>query len=253
MKIVRVQTDEGIRYGGVEEEGIRLHEGTPLVAWEPTEVVIPFTEAKLLAPIFPTKVLALGRNYEDHAAEFNNPVPEIPIVFLKPSTSVIGPGAPIVYPTQSNEVHHEGELVVVIGKVARNVAAEDAFSYILGYTIGNDVTARDLQKSDRLWTRGKGFDTFCPIGPAIETEFDPLEGQLLECHVNGELRQSAPITDMVFGVAEQIEFISAFTTLLPGDIIMTGTPAGVGPIVPGDEVVVTIEQLGSLSNPVVAA
>lgn len=252
MKIVRVQTDEGIRYGGVEEEGIRLHEGTPLVAWEPTEVIIPFTEAKLLAPIFPTKVIALGRNYEDHAKEFNNPVPEIPIVFWKPSTSVIGPGAPIVYPPQTQDLHHEGELVVVIGKVARHVKAEDANGYILGYTIGNDVTARDLQRSDRLWTRGKGFDTFAPIGPAIETEFDPLEGHQLEVRVNGELRQSAPITDMIFGIGEQIEFITEFTTLLPGDIIMTGTPAGVGPMQPGDVCEVSIETLGTLSNPVVA-
>jgi len=252
MKIVRVQTDEGIRYGGVEEEGIRLHEGTPLVAWEPTEVIVPFEEAKLLSPIFPTKIVAIGRNYEDHAKEMDNPVPEIPIVFWKPSTSIVGPGAPIIYPPLTESLHFEGELVVVLGKVAKNVKAEDANGYILGYTIGNDVTARDLQRSDRLWTRGKGFDTFAPIGPAIETEFDPLEGQQLETRVNGELMQSAPITDMIFGVAELVEFITAFTTMLPGDIIMTGTPAGVGPMEPGDEVEVSIEQLGTLANPIVA-
>lgn len=252
MKIVRVQTDEGIRYGGVEEEGIRLHQGTPLVAWEPTEVILSFAEAKLLAPIFPTKVVAVGRNYEDHAHELNNPVPEIPAVFWKPSTSVVGPGAPVIYPPQTKDLQHEGELVVVMGKVAKNVAAEDAAGSILGYTIGNDITARDLQKSDTQWTRGKGFDTFCPIGPAIETEFDPQQGQQIEVRVNGELRQSGSISDMIFGVGELVEFISAFTTLLPGDIIMTGTPAGVGSLEPGDEVEVSIEQLGTLNNPVVS-
>jgi len=252
MKIVRVQTDEGIRYGGVEEEGIRLYEGTPLVAWEPTEVVMSFSEARLLAPIFPTKVVAVGRNYEDHANELNNPIPKIPAVFWKPSTSVVGPGAPIIYPPQTKDLQHEGELVVVIGKVAKNVAAQDAAGSILGYTIGNDVTARDLQKSDTQWTRGKGFDTFCPIGPSIETEFDPLQGQHIEVKVNGDLRQSGSISDMIFGVAELVEFITAFTTLLPGDIILTGTPAGVGPMEPGDEVEVSIEQLGTLNNPVVS-
>ncbi|HDH03564.1 MAG TPA: FAA hydrolase family protein [Actinobacteria bacterium] len=202
--------------------------------------------------MFPTKVVAVGRNYEDHAKELENPIPEIPVVFWKPSTSVIGPGAPIIYPAQTKDLQHEGELVVVIGKVAKNVAADDAAGSILGYTIGNDVTARDLQKSDTQWTRGKGFDTFCPIGPAIETEFDPLQGQQIEVKVNGDLRQSGSMSDMIFGVAELVEFITAFTTLLPGDIIMTGTPAGVGPMEPGDEVEVSIEQLGTLNNPVVS-
>ncbi len=252
MKIVRVQTSEGIRYGGVEEEGIRVHEGTPLVAWEPTEVLIPFPEARLLAPILPTKVVAVGRNYEAHAAEMGNETPTTPMIFIKPSTSVIGPEEPIILPAQSDEVHHEAEMAVVIGTVARNVRAEDAHSVILGYTAANDVSARDLQRSDGQWGRAKGFDTFCPLGPAIETEFDPLEDHSLECRVNGDVRQGASITEMVFGVAELVEFITSVMTLLPGDVILTGTPSGVGPIVDGDRVEVRLEGIGTLANPVVA-
>lgn len=252
MKIVRIQTLEGIRYGVVEEEGIRLHEGSPLVAWEPTEVVIPFEEATLLAPIFPTKVVCVGKNYEDHAAEMGSDIPANPIIFIKPATSVIGPEDPIVLPHQSKEVHHEAELAVVIGSVARKVRAEDAHTVILGYTAANDVTARDLQRADGQWARAKGFDTFCPLGPAIETEFDPLEDHTLECRVNGETRQSSSITNLVFGVAEIVEFVSAIMTLLPGDVILTGTPSGVGPIVDGDRVEVVLDGVGTLANPVVA-
>ena len=252
MKIVRLQTPEGIRYGGVEEEGVRVHEGTPLVAWEPTEVIIAFQEAKLLSPILPTKIVAVGRNYEDHAAELGNELPESPMIFLKPSTSVIGPEEAIVIPPASSEVHHEAEMAVVIGAVARNVRAENAHTVILGYTAANDVTARDLQRSDGQWGRAKGFDTFCPLGPAIETEFDPLEDHTIECRVNDEVRQGASITDVVFGVAELVEFITSAMTLLPGDVILTGTPSGVGPIVDGDRVEVRLEGIGTLSNPVVA-
>ena len=252
MKIVRVDTPEGIRYGGVEEEGIRVHEGSPLVAWEPTEVIIPFSEARLLSPILPTKIVAVGRNYADHAAEFGNDVPEDPILFLKPSTSVIGPEDPIVLPAASEEVHHEAEMAIVVGKVSRHVRAEDAHSVILGYTAANDVSARDLQRSDGQWGRAKGFDTFCPLGPAIETEFDPLEDHTLECLVNGVVRQGASVNDLIFGVAELIEFITSVMTLLPGDVILTGTPAGVGPIVDGDRVEVRLDGIGTLANPVVA-
>jgi len=252
MKIVRVDTLEGIRYGGVEEEGIRVHEGSPLVAWEPTEVIIPFTEARLLSPILPTKIVAVGRNYADHAAEFGNDVPEDPMLFLKPSTSVIGPEDSIVLPAASEEVHHEAEMAIVVGKVSRHVRAEDAHSVILGYTAANDVSARDLQRSDGQWGRAKGFDTFCPLGPAIETEFDPLEDHTLECFVNGVVRQGASVNDLIFGVAELIEFITSVMTLLPGDVILTGTPAGVGPIVDGDRVEVRLDGIGTLANPVVA-
>ena len=252
MKIVRMQTPEGIRYGGVEPEGLRIYDGTPFVAWQPTEVVISFEQARLLAPVFPTKVVGVGANYALHAEEMGRRLPYSPSIFIKPSTAVIGPGQPIVLPALSNEVHHEAELAVVIGKVARRVAVEDASTVVLGYTAGNDVTARDLQREDGHPTRAKGFDTFCPLGPAIETEYDPLEDFALECRVNGGIRQGSSINDIVFGVAELISFITSVMTLLPGDVIMTGTPSGVGPLSHGDLVEVTLEGVGTLSNPVVA-
>lgn len=246
---MRASSDE-IAYGAVEPEGIRVHQGSPFVAWEPTETLVPFDQAQLLSPVLPTKVVAVGRNYSDHAAELDNEVPDEPLIFLKPPTSVIGPGTPIVLPPESDEVHHEAELAVVIGRVARRVKAEEASRHILGYTAGNDVTARDLQRSDGQWTRAKGFDTFCPLGPAMETELDPA-GLGVVCRVNGEVRQEATTNDMVFGVGELIESITQVMTLLPGDVILTGTPAGVGPIVPGDFVEVEIERIGILGNPVV--
>jgi 2-keto-4-pentenoate hydratase/2-oxohepta-3-ene-1,7-dioic acid hydratase in catechol pathway len=253
MKIVRVDSEvDDITYGSVEPKGIRLHLGTPLVAWEPTETVVPWDQARLLAPVIPSKVVAVGRNYVDHAAELDNEIPENPLIFLKPPTSVIGPLQPIRYPSDSENVHHEAELAVVVGKVARDVRIEDAGMYILGYTAANDVTARDLQRSDGQWTRAKGFDTFCPLGPAIDTDLDPLEGLQITCRVNGDLRQSGSTADMVFGVSELLSYMSHVMTLLPGDVILTGTPAGVGPIEPGDKVEVEIEGIGVLMNPVVA-
>ena len=252
MKIVRIRTEgDEIAYGVAEPDGIALYRGTPFVAWEPTDAMIPFEEAHLLSPVFPTKVVCVGRNYAEHAEERGNPVPDEPVIFIKPSTSVIGPGGAIVLPSEATEVHHEAELGVVVGKVSHRVAAEDAASHILGYTAGNDVTARDLQKRDGQWSRAKGFDSFCPLGPAIETELDPA-GLRVSCEVNGELRQEGSTDDMVFGVAEIFEFVSRVMTLLPGDVILTGTPAGVGPIHPGDRVEVTIERIGTLANPVVA-
>lgn len=252
MKIVRIRLEDGeIAYGGVEPEGIRVHHGTPFVAWEPTEVLVSFEEAHLLAPVFPTKVVCIGRNYAEHAAERDAEVPDEPVIFLKPATAVIGPGQPIVLPPEAETVHHEAELTIVVGTVSRKVAAEDAAKHIIGYTAANDVSARDLQAKDGQWTRAKGFDTFCPLGPALETELDPVGLQIL-CRVNGEVRQEGNTEDMVFGVAEIFEFVTRVMTLLPGDIILTGTPAGVGPIVPGDFVEVAIERVGSLSNPVVA-
>jgi 2-keto-4-pentenoate hydratase/2-oxohepta-3-ene-1,7-dioic acid hydratase in catechol pathway len=196
-------------------------------------------------------VVGVGRNYAEHAEELGNKLPDDPVIFLKPATAVIGPGAPIVLPSDSSEVHHEAELAVVVGKVSHRVAAEDAASHILGYTAGNDVTARDLQKKDGQWTRAKSFDSFCPLGPAIETELDPA-GLRISCEVNGELRQEGSTYDMVFGVAELFAFVSRVMTLLPGDVILTGTPAGVGPIRAGDRVEVIIERIGTLANPVVA-
>lgn len=253
MKIVRVDTDvDDITYGAVEPDGIRLHRGTPFVAWEPTETIVPFEEARLLAPVIPTKVVAVGKNYAEHAEEMGSDVPSSPVIFLKPPTSVIGPYQAIRLPRLSNEVHHEAELAVVIGTVTRAVAIEDVGSHILGYTAANDVTARDLQRSDGQWTRAKGFDTFCPLGPAIDTELDPLEGLAVTCRVNGDLRQAGSTADFVFGVGELVSFISSVMTLLPGDVILTGTPAGVGPIEVGDRVEVEVEGIGVLVNPVVA-
>ena len=252
MKIVRILLeDDEIAYGGVEPEGIRVHQGTPFVAWEPTEAMISFDEAQLLAPVFPTKVVCVGRNYAEHAAEHDAAVPDEPVLFLKPATAVIGPGQPIVLPPAAEVVHHEAELAIVVGTVSRKVKAEDAGAHIIGYTAANDVTARDLQARDGQWTRAKGFDTFCPLGPALETELDPI-GLSITCAVNGELKQDGNTEDMVFGVAEIFEFVTAVMTLLPGDVILTGTPAGVGPLVPGDFVDVSIERVGSLTNPVVA-
>jgi 2-keto-4-pentenoate hydratase/2-oxohepta-3-ene-1,7-dioic acid hydratase in catechol pathway len=175
----------------------------------------------------------------------------MPLIFLKPPTTIIGPGSQIVLPPQSQQVEHEGELVVVIGKQGRWVPPEQAIEYVLGYSVGNDITARDLQRRDGQWTRGKGFDTFAPLGPWIETEFDPADA-LVTCMVNGEMRQMASTRDMVFGVRQLIAFISSIMTLMPGDLIYTGTPAGVGPLLPGDVVDVSIEGIGKLSNPVVA-
>jgi 2-keto-4-pentenoate hydratase/2-oxohepta-3-ene-1,7-dioic acid hydratase in catechol pathway len=253
MKIVRVDTSvDDITYGAVEPEGIRLHRGTPFVAWEPTETVVAWDQARLLAPVIPTKIVAVGKNYADHAEEMGSDVPASPIIFLKPATSVIGPLQPIRLPALSSEVHHEAELAVVMGKVARNVPIEDAGSHILGYTAANDVTARDLQELDGQWTRAKGFDTFCPLGPAIDTELDPLEGLSVTCRVNDEVRQEGSTADLIFGVGELVAFVTSVMTLLPGDVILTGTPSGVGPIEAGDRVEVEIEGIGVLLNPVVA-
>jgi 2-keto-4-pentenoate hydratase/2-oxohepta-3-ene-1,7-dioic acid hydratase in catechol pathway len=252
MKIVRIDSEvDDITYGAVEPEGIRIYRGTPLVAWEPTETVVAWDRARLLAPVIPTKVVAVGRNYVEHAEEFGNEVPEQPLIFLKPPTTVIGPLQPIRVPPETSQIEHEAELAVVMGKVTRRVAVEDIGPHILGYTAANDVTARDLQRSDGQWTRGKGFDTFCPLGPAIDTELDPAEGLSIICRVNDEIRQTGSTSDMVFPVGELVSYISQIMTLLPGDVILTGTPAGVGPFDVGDRVEVEIEGIGVLVNPVI--
>ncbi len=253
MKIVRIKAGDDIVYGVADSEGVLVYEGSPFVAWEPTESVVPWPSVTLLAPVLPTKVMCVGKNYEDHADEMGGELPEEPLVFMKPATSVVGTNANVVHPRISSEVHHEAELAVVISRPARHVKAEDASRYIFGYTAANDVTARDLQARDGQWTRAKGFDTFCPLGPAIETELDPLERLAVICRVNGEVRQAGFTSDMVFGVAEIIAFITAFTTLLPGDVILTGTPSGVGKVEPGDLMDVEIDGIGTLTNRVVAA
>ncbi|MDQ6658599.1 MAG: fumarylacetoacetate hydrolase family protein [Actinomycetota bacterium] len=209
----------------------------------------PLSETRLLAPILPSKVVAFGRTYADHAAELGNAVPDEPLCFLKPSTSVVGPGAKIVLPPQSKQVSFEGELAVVIGRPCKDVAADNVASVILGYTVANDVTARDLQKTDGQWARAKGFDSFCPLGPWIETELDPF-GLSIRTEVDGEVKQDGSTSDLLFTIGELIEWISAAMTLLPGDVILTGTPEGVGLLQAGQTVTIEIEGIGTLSNPV---
>jgi 2-keto-4-pentenoate hydratase/2-oxohepta-3-ene-1,7-dioic acid hydratase in catechol pathway len=249
MRLVRFRFGDRIATGVVEGDAVRALAGTFFENPVPSGEEIPLDDVRLLAPILPSKVVCLGKNYAAHAAEFGGEVPEVPLVFLKPSTSVSGPGDPIPLPPISNRVDYEGELAVVIGRIARNVRAEETFRYVLGYTCGNDVTLRDLQKKDDQWARAKGFDGSCPLGPWVETELDPIDVHL-ETRVNGEVRQSASTSDMVFGVATIIEFVTAFMTLLPGDVIMTGTPEGVGKLEPGDRVEVVIDGIGVLMNPV---
>jgi 2-keto-4-pentenoate hydratase/2-oxohepta-3-ene-1,7-dioic acid hydratase in catechol pathway len=250
VRLVRFRHGDRIARGTLEGEFVRPLQGTFFENPLPTGEEVPLSTVKLLAPVLPSKVVCIGRNYVEHAQEMGDDVPEEPIIFLKPSTSVIGPGDPIPYPRISEQVDHEGELGVVIARLARRVKAEQAGNYILGFTCGNDVTARDLQRKDGQWTRGKGFDGFCPLGPWIETILDPSD-LALECRVNGEIRQSARTSQLTFGPNELVEFITQVMTLLPGDVILTGTPAGVGPMKPGDRVEVDVEGIGVLENEVV--
>ncbi|QHC66221.1 DUF2437 domain-containing protein [Rathayibacter sp. VKM Ac-2759] len=258
MKIARFATqrtgDNGgaILFGIVDEDELVVLAGDPMFAgFETTGERIPIAEAKLLAPVIPrSKVVGIGKNYSDHAAEMGGDAPAEPLIFLKPNTSVIGPDEAIVLPEDSQQVEYEGELAIVIGAVARNVRAEDFEEVVFGYTIANDVTARDLQKSDGQWARAKGYDTFCPIGPVIETELIWNESAL-ETRVNGRRVQSGNTGDMIHGVPEIVAYVSRVFTLLPGDVILTGTPAGVGPIANGDTVAIDIEGIGTLFNPVI--
>lgn len=251
MRIVRYQIkNETPRYGWILEGKVGSIFGNIYEDYRRMEAEIPIGEVKLLAPGQPSKIICIGRNYVEHAREQNAEVSNVPLIFLKPPSAIINPGEAIILPPQSQQIEHEGELVVVIGKGGRNIIPEEAQGHILGYTIGNDVTARDLQHSDGQWTRAKGFDTFCPFGPWVETEFDASDA-LITCRVSGQPRQMASTRDMVFSVNQLIAFISSVMTLYPGDLIFTGTPAGVGPLKPGDTVEVEIEGLGKLSNPVV--
>ncbi len=250
MKLVRFQTPSGPGFGVVEGEVVYRAAGDYATGFCRGEQVGELRRLTLLSPCQPTKIIALGRNYAAHAAEHGTEVPSRPLIFLKPPSAVIGPGEPIVCPPQSARVEHEVELAVVIGRRARQVAAADAWDYVLGYTCANDVTARDLQHTDEQWTRAKGFDTFAPLGPWIVTDLDPTS-LTLTCRVNGQVKQQGSTSDMVFKTPQLIEFISAVMTLEPGDVILTGTPKGVGPIRPGDQVEVEIEGIGTLRNPVV--
>ncbi|MEZ0395423.1 MAG: fumarylacetoacetate hydrolase family protein [Anaerolineales bacterium] len=253
MRIVRYQSgNEPPRYGWILENKVGPIDGNPFGEYRRLEANLPLDSVRLLAPVTPSKIICLGRNYAEHAKEHNAEVPKVPLIFLKPPSSILDPGGSIVLPPQSQQVEHEAELVAVIGRRGRHILAEEAHQYILGYTCGNDVTARDLQRLDGQWTRAKGFDTFCPFGPWIDTDFDPSDA-VITCRVNGQPRQMASTHDMVFSVANLVVFISSVMTLEPGDLIFTGTPAGVSPLKAGDVVEVEIERLGKLSNPVVAA
>jgi 2-keto-4-pentenoate hydratase/2-oxohepta-3-ene-1,7-dioic acid hydratase in catechol pathway len=239
-------------YGLIEGEQIREISGPPWSVWSHGSRTWPAPDVRLLAPVDPGKIVCVGRNYAAHAAELGNEVPKEPLIFLKPPSAIIGPGEPIVLTPQSRRVEHEGELALIVGRRCSQLKdSDDALSYLLGYSCLNDVTARDLQKSDVQFTRAKGFDTFCPVGPHIETELDPTD-LLVELHVNGALRQSGRTSLMVYPVAFLVRWISRVMTLNPGDLIATGTPAGVGPLVAGDVVTVSVAGVGVLRNPVQA-
>ncbi len=252
MKIVLFQTKElSPRYGWVSKDRVGEILGDPFAEFRRSEAEIPIDEVRFLPPVRPSKIICVGRNYAAHARESDAEVPELPLLFLKPPSTLIGHQDTILLPPQSQRVEHEAELGVVIGKQGRWISTEETLDFVFGYTVANDVTARDLQRRDGQWTRAKGFDTFCPIGPWIETEFDPADA-MITCSVNGEVRQMATTRDMVFSVRQLIAFASSVMTLEPGDVLLTGTPAGVGPLMADDLVEASIEGLGNLQNPVEA-
>lgn len=250
MRIIRFKKNGGApKYGWIRDDKVGEIQGDMFGEYRRREAKTPLAEVKLVVPCQPSKIICVGRNYVDHAKELGNEVPKVPLIFLKPPSAIISNGEDILLPPQSAQVEHEAELVIVIGRRGRNITPENARQHIFGYTVGNDVTARDLQRTDDQWTRAKGFDTFCSFGPWIDTEFDPSDA-VVTCRVNGQMRQMASTRDMVFNVATLIAFISSVMTLEPGDLVFTGTPAGVGELNDGDVVVVEIEGLGRLSNPV---
>lgn len=255
MKLCRFKASEKISFGVIEGDSVFEIKDDPLAPGFSGEVKKgtehKLDKVKLLAPVMPSKIVAIGLNYKAHAAEFGKPLPEEPMIFIKPSTAVIGPEDEIIYPGHmSHRVDYEGELGLVIGKAAKEVQVKDAAEYILGYTCVNDVTARDLQGKDIQYTRAKGFDTFAPIGPSIETNLDPLDATI-QTYLNGQLKQNTSSKDMIFNVFQLVSFVSHVMTLLPGDIITTGTPSGIGKMRPGDVVEVRIEGIGGLKNRVV--
>lgn len=250
MKIVRfIDSDNKIQVGWLDDNKIGLIEGDIFGEYQRLEPAIYLHSVKLLSPVLPQKIICVGRNYVEHAAEQNFELPESPQLFLKPPSAIIANNDFIVIPPQSNQVEHEAELVVVIGKKGRWIPVEECKKYIFGFSIGNDVTARDIQYKDLQWTRGKGFDTFCPIGPWIETELDSADC-LITCKVNGELRQMASTREMAFSVNQIVAYASTVMTLEPGDVIFTGTPAGIGTLNPGDTIEIIIEGIGILRNSV---
>jgi 2-keto-4-pentenoate hydratase/2-oxohepta-3-ene-1,7-dioic acid hydratase in catechol pathway len=240
-----------VAFGVIEGDIVVPIVGHPFAPIERTEIGLELAELRLLAPVLPSKVVAIGRNYAAHAAEMDGDVPESPLIFLKPSTSVIAAGDAIASPPSSERVDFEGELAVVISRLCRDVPEARAMDVVLGYTCANDVTARDQQKADGQWSRAKGYDTFCPLGPWIETDLDPSDVAITTT-LNGESKQASRTSLLIHKIPSLIAYITACMTLLPGDVILTGTPEGVGPMQIGDHVTVTIEGIGDLTNPVVA-
>ena len=251
MKIVRYVEGTVTKWGVIEGEAVREMDGEPFTHFHLASKTKMMGEVRLLSPCLPSKIVALGLNYRDHAEEMKFAIPKEPLLFLKPSTSVIGPGDAIRYPKMSKRVDYEAELAVVIGKVAKNVSEERAGEYVLGYTCLNDVTARDLQPQNGQWTTAKSFDTFAPIGPWIVTDVDPSRLDVAS-YLNGERHQHSNTKNLIFGPRQLVSFISRVMTLLPGDVIATGTPSGIGPMTVGDKIDVVIEGIGILSNHVVA-
>jgi 2-keto-4-pentenoate hydratase/2-oxohepta-3-ene-1,7-dioic acid hydratase in catechol pathway len=262
MRIARFSAGGDPQYGVVElaEDGGGHPDTISVLTGDPIAGPVHLTgerreldSVRLLAPVIPrSKVVGVGRNYAEHAAELGNDVPTKPLLFLKPNTSVIGPGDAIVYPRATQDLHYEGELAVVIGRICREVPPERVADVIFGYTVANDVTARDLQKLDDQWARAKGYDTFCPLGPWITTHqsLAEISDVQLTTTLDGAVRQSGSTRQMIFDITELVVYISSFTTLLPGDVILTGTPAGVGPMLPGQEISVTVDGVGTLTNAV---
>jgi 2-keto-4-pentenoate hydratase/2-oxohepta-3-ene-1,7-dioic acid hydratase in catechol pathway len=259
VRIARFVIADQIAYGVVEgDEGdpsalqVRAIDGHPFAPFEQTSAVFGLDDVRLLPPVLPSKIVGIGKNYRDHAEEMGSEVPTEPLMFLKPSTSVVGPGEAVVLPRLSGQVEFEGEIAVVIGRLSRDVPIERADEAILGYACANDVTARDLQRQDGQWTRAKGFDTFCPLGPWIATDVDP--GALaVRTWVNGEIRQTGKVTDLVHGIPELVSYVTSVMTLLPGDVILSGTPAGVGTLADGDTVGIEVNGVGQLDHRVVAS
>jgi 2-keto-4-pentenoate hydratase/2-oxohepta-3-ene-1,7-dioic acid hydratase in catechol pathway len=251
MRLARYLYDGHIHFGVLEGEVLHELEGQPFGRIETRGRTCRLDEVKVLPPVLPQKIMAVGLNYRDHAAEFGLELPDEPVLFMKPPSSLLAHGGEIVYPQMSKRVDYEAELVLVCGKECRDITQDEAPAHILGYTCGNDVTARDLQAKDFQWTRAKSFDTFCPLGPFIETDLDPAD-LAIELRLNGEVRQSSNTANMAFSPAELLSFVSRIMTFYPGDVIMTGTPSGVGEMLPGDTVEVAITGLDPLRNTVIA-
>jgi 2-keto-4-pentenoate hydratase/2-oxohepta-3-ene-1,7-dioic acid hydratase in catechol pathway len=252
MRLCRLEVAGVARWGAIEGELVHLLAAPPWRSFERVGGAVPLASARLLPPCEPSKIVAIGLNYRAHAAEMGKPLPEEPLIFLKAPSALLAPGACVVLSAQSGEVEHEGELAFVISKTASSVQASAALGHVLGYTCLDDVTARDIQRKEKVHARAKGFDTFCPAGPWLETEVGDPQSLELSLSVNGELRQHSTTGDMIFSVAEIIAFISAVMTLFPGDLVTTGTPPGVGALKAGDEVAVEISRIGVLRHSVVS-